>query len=413
MSRLDYLYNDVTGFSQDLSAWVRTDIFINFVGNNLLKDFTLTVPTGLNKFYCRGANIPIFTSDNTNIKTFNFPNLLTGCNNLQEFVADSNSLTAFTYNLPVSVTKLQLNNNRIESPLQYGLTSFTINLSSNSNLTNLFLSYNRLTGITETITGCTSLINLQLEFNDLTTLPKLPNSITGLTTQNNYLTSLTNIPTQLITFSGQNNSFSSWTLDLTGATSLTNFDLSYNTNLTSWTKQFPSSIKNIKLNNNLFTTFNFNYLTGTTGVNINLSSNQITSLLNLTGATGVTTLNLSSNLLTNQYNIIPNGGNFPANLTTLYLSFNNLVNWSTSFTGSTSLKNLYMRNCGLNQTSVNNIICGLSGTSVIGGTLELSNDLNQSNFNSAPSGPVGTVGTGLYCKAILTGSPKNWTVNTA
>jgi hypothetical protein len=72
-----------------------------------------------------------------------------------------------------------------------------------------------------------------------------------------------------------------------------------------------------------------------------------------------------------------------------------------------------MQNCNLTQASVNSIICGLTGTSVTGGTLTLTNETNKPFFNSTPSGPVGTVGTGLWCKAQLTAAPKLWNVTNA
>jgi hypothetical protein len=50
---------------------------------------------------------------------------------------------------------------------------------------------------------------------------------------------------------------------------------------------------------------------------------------------------------------------------------------------------------------------------VIAGRLEIGNVLNVSFFNSAPSGPSSTVGTGLWCKAQLTAAPKNWIVTNA
>jgi hypothetical protein len=158
--------------------------------------------------------------------------------------------------------------------------------------------------------------------------------------------------------------------------------------------------------NNL-TTFNCNYITGSTSVTLNLSNNYITSLLNLSTSTSISYLLLVKNTQTNQTNVIPSGSNFPSSLTALTLADNNYVNWSTSFSGSPQLNYLSLRNCGLTQASVNFVMCDLTGTTVIGGNLILANQ----GSNPYPNNPPGA--TGLACKAILTGSPKNWTVTNA
>jgi Leucine-rich repeat (LRR) protein len=333
------------------------------------------------------------------------------------FYVSKNLLTGWTYNLPVKAVDVDFSLNRQESgTYPFGLSAFTIDLTLNTVMTTLRLNNNHLSALTPTISACTSLVTLDLSYNNLTTIPTLPNSVSSLSLLANNLTSLPpSLPTGLTTFDassvsgigGGTNTFSTWTLPLTGITGLTSFSLA-GVSLTSWTTQFPTTIKTVTLSSNQLTTFDFNYVTGTTSLTVNLDINQLSSVSNLTSATGVTTLNLSNNLFTNQYNIIPLGGNFPSSLTGLTLSRNQLTNWSTSFAGSPNLKSLIMQSCNLTQASVDFILCNLTATTVTNGTLSLSNLVGFASWpNSTPSA------SGLACKAILTSSPKLWTVTNA
>ena len=359
-----------------------------------------------------------------NLKQLIAPNGFTACTNtVSTFYVSKNLLTGWTYNLPVKAIDVDFSLNRQESgTLPFGLSAFTIDLSLNTVMTNLNLSNNRITGITNTISACTSLVVLDLSYNNLLSLPNLPNSVSNLSLLANNLVGMSSLPSSLPTgltsfnagsiggTGGGINTFTTWTIPLTGCTNLQSFLLA-GVSLTSWTTQFPTTIKNVTLSSNQLTTFNFDYLTGTTNLTVNLDINQISSVTNLTGATGLTTFNIGSNLLTNQYNIIPLGGNFPPSLTGLTLSRNQFTTWSTSFSGSPNLKSLAMQNCNLTQASVDSIICGLTGTSVTGGTLSLNNISGFASWvNSTPSGPFGTVGTGLWCKSQLTAATKSWTV---
>ena len=287
------------------------------------------------------------------------------------------------------------------------------------------LNNNHITGITNTISACTSLITLNLSYNDLLSLPILPNTVRNLYLQGNDLVGMSSLPaslpSSLVNFNassiiggnGGTNTFTNWNIPISGLTNLTTFTL-VSVSLTGWTTQFPTSVKNVNLNGNNLQTFDFNYLSGTTNLILSgLGTNQLTGVTNLTGATGLIYLDLSQNLLTNQYNIIPLGSTFPSSLTGITFFKNQLVNWSTSFSNCTVLRNINFQNCSLIQSSVDYIICNFTGTSVVGGTLSLNNITNVSFFNSAPSGPASTVGTGLWCKAQLTAAPKNWTVTNA
>ena len=410
--------SNLSGFSHNFSNYTPTNVKLDMRSNVNLTYCSVIPASGTTVFriHCPGNTKGI-------LKQIIAPNAFTACTNtVIEFYVSRNLLTGWTYNLPVKVVDVDLSQNREGiSPFRFGLSGFNINLTANTLMTTLNLYNNHITGITPTISACTSLQTLDLAYNDLLSLPTLPNSVKTLNLLANDLVGTSSLPpflpTGLTTFNagsvgaegGGINTFQNWNLPLTGCPNLQSFSLG-GVSLTGWTLQFPTSIKLIEFNNNSLKTFDFNYVTGTTGLTMLLNINQITGLTNFTGATGVVSLDLASNQITNQTNIIPVGGSFPSSLTAITLSSNQLVNWSTSFAGAPNLKSLVMQNCQLNQASVNYIICNLTGTSVVGGTLTLTNDPNKPGFNSTPSGPATTVGTGLWCKAQLTAAPKSWIV---
>jgi Leucine-rich repeat (LRR) protein len=422
-TKLDVVYAwfcDFTGFSHNFSNATTNSFNFDFRNDSELVNFSLIPPSGLTTFHLYGPN------RKCKLNFANFPNGFTACTKtINEFWVNKNSLTAWTVNLPINVINVDFSSNR-ESvlPLRFGLSGFNINLTANTLMTRLNLNNNHITGITPTISACTSLQTLDLSYNDLLSLPTLPNSVKNLDLLANDLVGMSSLPSflpsGLVGFNagsvgaegGGINIFQNWNIPLTGCPNLQSFSLG-GVSLTGWTIQFPTSIKLIDFNNNSLNTFDFNYVTGTTGLRVLLNINKITGLTNFTGAIGVVSLDLSSNQITNQTNIIPVGGSFPSSLTALTLSNNQLTNWSTSFSGAPNLKTLVMQNCNLTQASVNSIICGLTGTSVTGGTLTLTNETNKPFFNSTPSGPIGTVGTGLWCKAQLTAAPKLWNVTNA
>jgi Leucine-rich repeat (LRR) protein len=408
-------------FNHNLSSWTSTNINFDLFRNPQLVNFTLIPPPGLRTFQVYNS-----TSQN-NLKFFDAPSGLLSCTILDTVNFQRNQLTGWTYNFPPSVRIINFFENRSTSnPSLYGLSSFTVNLSSNTALQNLNLSKNRLTSITNTIIGCTSLTFLDLSYNELSTIPILPNSVQNLNLEANGITSLPPMPTGLTTFNANTvigvgagiNTITTWTQTLTTCPNLTTFSLN-GVSLSSWTTQFPSSIKNISLVSNNLTTFNFSYINTATGVTLNLSNNFISTLTNLNSNISLLSLDISTNQLNSQTSIIPLGNSFPSSLTGLTMNLNPIGTWSTSFAGATSLKSLLMTNCNLNQASVDYILCNLNslvnavGGLPTGGTLNLGNQPNVStNFNSTPSGPVGTANTGLWCKAQLQAAPKSWFVTT-
>jgi len=400
--------SNLSGFSHNFSNYTPTSVSLDMRNNSNLTNCSVIPASGTTNFRIYGPNTKC------NLKQLIAPNAFTACTNtVTAFYMSQNLLTGWTYNLPVKVVDVDISLNRLETgTFPFGLSAFTIDLSLNTFMTKLNLSNNHLTVITSTISACTSLNILDLSYNDLPTIPILPNSISSLKLEANKLTSLPPLPTGLTNFNASSisglgggvNTLPTWTLPLTGCPNLQTFLLA-GVSLTSWTTQFPVTIKTVTLSSNQLTTFDFNYVTGTTNLTVNLDINQLSSVSNLTGATGLTTLNLGNNLFTNQYNIIPLGGNFPSSLTGLTLSRNQLTTWSTSFAGSPNLKSLLIQSCNLTQASVDFILCNLTATTVTNGTLTLTNLASFASWpNSTPSA------SGLACKAILTSSPKLWTV---
>jgi hypothetical protein len=411
-------------FNHNLSSWTSTNINFDLFANTQLVNFTLIPPPGLRTFQVYNS-----TSQN-NLKFFDAPSGLLSCTILDTVNFQRNQLTGWTYNFPPSVRIINFFENRsISNPLLFGLSSFTVNLTSNTSLQSLTLSKNRLTNITNTISSCTSLTYLDLSYNSLSTIPALPNSVQELYLEANNITSLPQMPTGLIIFNastitsltpgaGGINTITTWTQTLTTCPNLTTFSLN-GVSLSSWTTQFPPSIKNISLVSNNLTTFNFSYINTAAGVTLNLSNNSISTLTNLNSNISLLSLDISSNQLNGQTNIIPLGNSFPSSLTGLTMNSNPIGQWNTSFASATSLKSLIMSNCALNQASVDYILCNLNslvnavGGLPTGGTLNLGNQSNVfTNLNSAPSGPVGTANTGLWCRAQLQAAPKSWFVTT-
>jgi Leucine-rich repeat (LRR) protein len=298
--------------------------------------------------------------------------------------------------------------------LLFGLSSFTINLTSNTLLQTLDLSNNRINTFTNTIISCTSLINLNLSFNALTTIPPLPNSIQNLILEANTISSLPpTLPTSLIYFNANSlpgvgggfNIFPTWSQILTTSPNLQTFLLN-GVSLSSWTQNFPSNVKLVSLISNNLTTFNMNYFSTASNFTLDLSSNFITTITNFSSSIQVADLNISTNQINNQYNILPLGNTFPTSLTALTMSINPIVNWSISFASATSLRRVIAGNCSLNQSSVDFILCNLANnTTLTNGTLVLSNTVGTPNPNSSPS-PAG-----IACRTTLTSAGRNWSVS--
>jgi len=381
---------DMSGLTQNFSG---SSSFRNLslANNNSLTNLNVTVPTG-------STFIELEVIFNTSLPILNIPNNLSGCTGLQNiFVYGNTSLSGWTYTLPVSAKDARLGGNRIRN--------FDIDLSLNTNLTNLNLNSNLvLSSFTNTVSGCTSLTTLRLDNNNLTTLPPIfPNSIQTLWLNLNDITGYTsNFPTNCVSFDMSDNGalqyVPQWSVDLTGATSLQTFKLD-SVSLSGWTTQFPPSIKTISFRGNLLNNFDFNYTQGATS--IDLFVNQLTGTTNLSGHTSLVTLTISNNNFINSTQIIQ--GNFPSTLRTFTsVSSPSLTGWTSTFSAMTNILSINFAGTGLKTAAVDFILDDVA-------TIATANTLYNRTLNlSGTQSPTGGLTNPDYL--LLTGPPYNWTV---
>jgi hypothetical protein len=386
---------DMSGFTYDFSGSSSFNE-LTLSSNNSLTNLNMTVPTG-------SSFVKIWVVNNTSLSALTVNNNLSDCINLDEIRVNGNtSLTDWTYTLPVSADNVQLNSNRIRN--------FDIDLSANTNLTDLNLTSNLvLSSFTNSISGCTSLTSLRLDNNNLTSLPPIfPNSIETLRLDSNDITGYTsNFPTSCVTFNMSDNGalqyVPQWSVDLTGATSLQTFRLD-SVSLSGWTTQFPPSIETISFRQNKLTNFDFNYTQGATS--IDLFVNELTGTTNLSGHTSLVTLDISNNNFINSTQIIQ--GDFPSTLRTFKsLSSQTLTGWTSTFSAMTDMLLLDFRNTSLKTAAVDYILQDVA-------TIATANTLyNKTLYLSGtppfqPQSPTGGVTNADYL--LLTSSPYNWTV---
>jgi hypothetical protein len=381
---------DMSGFTYNFSgsSSFRT---LRLTNNNSLTNLNVTVPTG-------STFLELYIVLNTSLPILNVTNNLSGCTGLELINVFSNSsLSGWTYTLPVSAEIANLNGNRIRN--------FDIDLSANTNLTNLDLNSNLvLSSFTNTISGCTSLTTLRLDNNNLTTLPPIfPNSIQTLRLDLNDITGYTsNFPTSCVTFNMSDNGplqyVPQWTVDLTGATSLQTFRLD-SVSLSGWTTQFPPSIKTISFRQNKLTNFDFNYTQGATS--IDLFVNELTGTTNLSGHTSLVTLTISNNNFINSTQIIQ--GDFPSTLRTFTsVGSSLLTGWTSTFSAMTNILSINFASTGLKTAAVDFILDDVA-------TIAVSNTLYNRTLNlSGTQSPTGGLTNPDYL--LLTGPPYNWTV---
>ena len=203
-------------------------------------------------------------------------------------------------------------------------------------------------------------------------------------------------------------------------TSLETFNIS-RVSMTSYTSPLPATIRTLDLSTNNLTSFNAQVFSASTGtsyvVSVDLEANNSLSIL--TGLTNCGTLQ----------EIYTSSSNFPNQNAIDSFTSSSIKKWYSTSNGTTfntwnkpfssTMNSLELRRHGLNQTSVDYILCWfLTGSSVNGGTLNLWNssivyNCNQggANCNSLPSGNAGTVNSGYWCKAQLETAPRSWTVN--
>jgi hypothetical protein len=387
---------DMSGFTYNFSgsSSFRT---IKLEDNSSLTSLNITVPTG-------PVFRDFFVSNNDALPSINITNSLSACTGLQDIqVYNNNSLTGWTYTLPVSTTKAQFGGNRIRN--------FDIDLSANTNLTNLDLNSNLvLSSFTNSISGCTSLTDLRLDSNNLTTLPPIfPNSIQRLRLDLNDITGYTsNFPTSCVTFNmsdtGPFQSVPQWTVDLTGATSLQTFSLN-SVYLSGWTTLFPTSIRTISLTSNLMTNFDFNYTLGAT--NIDISFNTLTGTTNLSAHTSLVTLTIGGNSFKNSTELI--SGNFPASLRTFSIALSqSLTGWTSTFSAMTDMLSLDFRNTALKTAAVDYILQDVASVATANTLYNKTLFLSGTTQPQQPESPTGGLTNPNYL--LLANPPYSWTI---
>lgn len=386
---------DMSGFTYNFSgsSSFRT---LQLYGNNSLTNLNLTVPTG-------STYRDFFIINNTSLPTLTVTNNLTGCTGLQQIDVYGNSLlTGWTYNLPVSATEGLFNSNKIYD--------FNIDLTLNTNLVTLRLDSNDvLSSFTNSVSACTSLTTLRLDRNNLTSIPPVfPNSIQTLRLDLNRITGYTsNFPTGCVTFNMSDSLYTQyvpqWTVDLTGATSLTTFQME-SVSLSGWTTQFPTSIRTIDLDDNLMTNFNFNYTLGAT--NISLYNNTLTGTTNFSAHTSLVTLTIGANAFKNSTELIQ--GNFPATLRTFNIGgTSTLTGWSSTFSAMTNMLLLDFRNTNLKTAAVDYILQDVAAVATANTLYNKTLYLSGTSANQ-PESPTGGLTNPYYL--LLKNSPYSWTI---
>jgi hypothetical protein len=386
---------DISGFTYNFSgsSSFRT---LTLIGNNSLTNLNVTVPTG-------STFNQIYIVLNTSLPILNVTNNLSGCTGLELINVFSNtSLSGWTYTLPVSAEIANLSGNRIRN--------FDIDLSANTNLTDLNLNSNLvLSSFTNTISACTSLTTLRLDSNNLTSLPPIfPNSIQTLRLDSNDITGYTsNFPTSCVTFNMSDVSATlqtvpQWSVDLTGATSLQTFNLN-SVGLSGWTTLFPTSIRTINFESNILQNFDFNYTQGATS--ISLYDNILTGTTNLSAHTSVVTLDIGSNNFIDSTQIIQ--GNFPSTLRTFSVGIPTLTGWTSTFSAMTNMLSLDFRGSDLKTAAVDYILQDVA-TIATANTLYNKTLLFTGTTFPQPESPTGGLTNPYYL--LLKNSPYNWNI---
>jgi Leucine-rich repeat (LRR) protein len=385
----------MSGFTYDFSGSSSLQT-LQLTSNNSLTNLNMTVPTGSSFFQ-------FWVFGNTSLSALTVNNNLSDCINLNDIrVYGNTALTGWTYILPVAADNVQLNSNRIRN--------FDIDLSANTNLTDLNLNSNLvLSSFTNTISACTSLTTLRLDSNNLTSLPPIfPNSIQTLRLDSNDITGYTsNFPTSCVTFNMSDVSATlqtvpQWSVDLTGATSLQTFNLN-SVGLSGWTTLFPTSIRTINFESNILQNFDFNYTQGATS--ISLYDNILTGTTNLSAHTSVVTLDIGSNNFIDSTQIIQ--GNFPSTLRTFSVGIPTLTGWTSTFSAMTNMLSLDFRGSDLKTAAVDYILQDVA-TIATANTLYNKTLLFTGTTFPQPESPTGGLTNPYYL--LLKNSPYNWNI---
>ena len=342
--------------------------------NNLLTGYTSNFPTSITDFDISS------TVGGYNNALYSWDVEISGATNLQYFRARECSLTGWTKTFPSSVLYIDLQQNNISA-------------------------------FTNSISACTSLVTLKLNNNDLQSLPPtFPNSIQNLYLNNNQFTGYTsNIPTSLQYIIvgnqfGVNTYIPEWTQELTGATSLNEFDIS-RVGLTAWTKNFPSSIRTIDMTLNNLTNINLGLMTGATYINLS-SNSSLSAMTNLSAVTSLNTIYLGDNNFKTSSDLIQ--GDFPSTLK--IFSFNSttsLTGWTNTFSALTGFTSGQFTNTGLKTAAVDYLLQDFYNLATAR-TLTNKTLLLSGTSGIQPESPTGGLTNPYYLG--LKNSPYNWTV---
>ena len=401
----------------------------------LPRTFGINVGTNLNIFQ---NGVVRFTSTNLSAVTFTNASSVDGDPTGPSpkyccmFLSNVDSLRTIG-DLPYSMASFQIQGQGNTVAGMLSLTSVTTNFQPLFRLNTVTINRTRLNNanLSNTFSLAPAVLSVSFSFCLFTSIPQLPPTTTSLTMIccqiNTQPSTPTFFPTSLKLLNLSNNASQTvlnnipvWSHDMSYVTSLTGLSLN-RVSMTSYTAPLPATIRTLDLSSNNLTSFNAEVFSASTGtsyvVSVDLSANG--SLSQLTGLTNCGTLS----------EISTSSSNFPNQNAIDIFTSSSIKRWYSTSNGtaigtwnkpfSPTMNYLELRRHGLNQASVDYILCWfLTGSSVNGGTLNLWNasipyNCNQggANCNSVPSGPSSTVNTGLWCKAQLESAPRNWIVN--
>jgi len=206
-------------------------------------------------------------------------------------------------------------------------------------------------------------MDLQLDSNELVTVPQLPNSVKILDVQYNYLVdpftpSLPTSLTRLLIY--QNDTLTDWTVPLID-TLLNNFDAKICSISGPWDVQFPSTIRTIDLSVNEITSMDFNLVNGVTTLKMN-NNTPLTGFTNLSNNNTIQILVLDKCGFSDVADLFTT--TLPSSLTSFSFGWNSITGstWPTNAFSNSGLYLVRLVRCGLNTTSVNNVINNVYNT---------------------------------------------------
>jgi hypothetical protein len=197
-------------------------------------------------------------------------------------------------------------------------------------------------------------------------VPQLPNSVRDFRIQYNYLIDpfTPSLPTSLTTLNiSQNDTLTDWTVPLID-TLLNNFAANNCLISGPWDVQFPSTIRTINLSVNEITSMDFNLVSGVTTLRMNNNA-PLTGFTNLSNNNTVQILELYECGFSDVADLFTT--TLPSSLTSFSFSWNSITGstWPTNAFSNPGLYFVELIRCGLNTTSVDNIINDVYNTSTV------------------------------------------------